>query len=78
MWGSFCDPALAVGPPHKGSLLAPASAGEIEAVPVHPGLDPDGEIVSSSVMLIHRLAMARRSSVLTGLVRSRDGVRARA
>jgi hypothetical protein len=33
MWGSFCDLALAGGPPHKGSLLAPASAGEIEADP---------------------------------------------
>lgn len=33
MWGSFCDLALAGGPPHKGTLLEPASAGEIEADP---------------------------------------------
>jgi sirohydrochlorin cobaltochelatase len=25
MWGSFCDLAMAGGPPHKGSLLGPAS-----------------------------------------------------
>ena len=30
MWGSFCDLAMAGGPPHKGTLLEPASAGEIE------------------------------------------------
>ena len=33
MWGSFCDLALAGGPPHKGTLLEPASAGEIQADP---------------------------------------------
>jgi hypothetical protein len=31
MWGSFCDLALAGGPPHKGTLLEPAPAGEIRA-----------------------------------------------
>ena len=31
MWGSFCDLAMAGGPPHKGTLLEPASAAEIEA-----------------------------------------------
>ena len=33
MWGSFCDLALAGGPPHKGTLLEPAPAGEIESDP---------------------------------------------
>ena len=33
MWGSFCDLALAGGPPHKGTLLEPASPGEIQADP---------------------------------------------
>jgi sirohydrochlorin cobaltochelatase len=33
MWGSFCDLALAGGPPHKGTLLEPASADEIQADP---------------------------------------------
>jgi len=33
VWGSFCDLALAGGPPHKGTLLEPAPADEIEADP---------------------------------------------
>jgi sirohydrochlorin cobaltochelatase len=31
MWDTFCDLAMAGGPPHKGKLLEPASAAEIEA-----------------------------------------------
>src|SRR5215831_5441862 len=31
IWGSFCDLAMAGGPPHKGMLLLPASEPEIEA-----------------------------------------------
>jgi hypothetical protein len=33
MWGSFCDLAMAGGPPHKGKLLEPATAIEVEAEP---------------------------------------------
>jgi len=33
MWASFCDLAMAGGPPHKGTLLAPASPAAIEAEP---------------------------------------------
>lgn len=33
IWGSFCDLALAGGPPHKGSLLEPATQAEIGAQP---------------------------------------------
>lgn len=33
MWGSFCDLAMAGGPPHKGTLLEPGSAAAIEAAP---------------------------------------------
>jgi len=33
MWGSFCDLAMAGGPPHKGTLLEPAARAEIEADP---------------------------------------------
>jgi sirohydrochlorin cobaltochelatase len=29
IWGSFCDLAMAGGPPHKGSLLEPATPAEI-------------------------------------------------
>lgn len=34
IWGSFCDLAMAGGPPHKGKLLEPASPEEIAAEPV--------------------------------------------
>jgi sirohydrochlorin cobaltochelatase len=30
IWGSFCDLAMAGGPPHRGSLLQPGTAEEIE------------------------------------------------
>ena len=33
IWGSFCDLAMAGGPPHKGRLLEPASPEEIAADP---------------------------------------------
>ncbi len=33
IWGSFCDLAMAGGPPHKGSLLEPATPAEISAAP---------------------------------------------
>jgi sirohydrochlorin cobaltochelatase len=33
MWATFCDLAMAGGPPHKGMLLEPAPAREIEASP---------------------------------------------
>jgi hypothetical protein len=33
IWGSFCDLALAGGPPHKGTLLEPGSRQEIDADP---------------------------------------------
>ena len=31
MWGSFCDLAMAGGPPHKGALLEPGTVDEIDA-----------------------------------------------
>ena len=33
IWGSFCDLAIAGGPPHKGALLGPATAEEVAAAP---------------------------------------------
>jgi len=33
IWGSFCDLAMAGGPPHKGALLEPASRSVAEANP---------------------------------------------
>ena len=31
MWGSFCDLAMAGGPPHKGTLLEPGNEADIDA-----------------------------------------------
>ncbi|MGE0705405.1 MAG: hypothetical protein AB7F99_00185 [Vicinamibacterales bacterium] len=33
IWGSFCDLAMAGGPPHKGALLEPAGSAEIDQDP---------------------------------------------
>jgi hypothetical protein len=33
MWESFCDLAMAGGPPHKGTLLEPATGAEVDAEP---------------------------------------------
>lgn len=33
IWGTFCDLAMAGGPPHKGSLLEPGSRADIAAEP---------------------------------------------
>jgi sirohydrochlorin cobaltochelatase len=33
MWATFCDLAMAGGPPHKGTLLEPATQAEIDAHP---------------------------------------------
>jgi hypothetical protein len=33
IWGSFCDLAMAGGPPHKGALLEPGAADRIDAEP---------------------------------------------
>jgi sirohydrochlorin cobaltochelatase len=40
MWATFCDLAMAGGPPHKGMLLLPAAPADIEAAP-----DRYGEVV---------------------------------
>lgn len=34
IWGSFCDLAMAGGPPHKGTFLEPASRAEVNAQPI--------------------------------------------
>ena len=33
MWATFCDLAMAGGPPHKGTLLEPGTQAEIDAQP---------------------------------------------
>jgi sirohydrochlorin cobaltochelatase len=37
MWATFCDLAMAGGPPHKGALLEPASRAAVEAAPERYG-----------------------------------------
>src|SRR4051812_42266053 len=33
IWTTFCELALAGGPPHRGTLLEPVAAAEVEAAP---------------------------------------------
>src|SRR5579871_3975068 len=37
IWGSFCDLAMAGGPPHKGALLEPGTTADIAADPARYG-----------------------------------------
>lgn len=37
MWATFCDLAMAGGPPHKGALLEPAWRGAVDAAPERYG-----------------------------------------
>ena len=65
MWGSFCDLAMAGGPPHKGNLLEPGSPESIIAEP-HRYAEICEEIVRG-IGLAARLQAA--SSTLPGWVR---------
>jgi len=60
IWGSFCDLAMAGGPPHRGTLLAPATKAEI-------ALDPAGyaEVVDE---------LCRGVEMVTGLAAERSSV----
>jgi hypothetical protein len=51
MWASFCDLAMAGGPPHKGTLLTPAPVAAIEAQP-----EGYGEVVEEICRGIHLVA----------------------
>ena len=53
MWATFCDLAMAGGPPHKGMLLEPGSPASIDAVP-----DQYGAVVEE---------ICRGVSMVTGL-----------
>lgn len=48
IWGSFCDLAMAGGPPHKGALLTPGSAPAIAAARAHYD-----EVVAEVVRGVH-------------------------
>lgn len=57
IWGSFCDLAMAGGPPHKGRLLEPASSAEIE-----PSSQRYSEVVEEicrGVRMVSELAVNR-------------------
>ena len=65
IWGSFCDLAMAGGPPHKGKLLLPASQSEIEAQP-----DSYQEVVNEICRGIHLVAdLAAEPSATPGWIR---------
>src|SRR5262245_46491521 len=65
MWGSFCDLAMAGGPPQKGTLLEPASQAEIDAQP-----DRYAEVVEEICRGICLAAdVSARPSPLAGWVR---------
>ena len=65
MWATFCDLAMAGGPPHKGTLLEPGSRGEIDANAVRYGQVV--EEIGRGVGMVTELAM--RSSGIPGWVR---------
>jgi len=65
MWESFCDLAMAGGPPHKGTLLEPASLAEIDAA-----LPRYAEVVSEICRGINLAAdVAAKPSPLAGWIR---------
>jgi hypothetical protein len=60
IWGSFCDLAMAGGPPHKGALLEPGMASEIDAQPAayHEAV----EEIRRGIALVTGFAAAASSS----------------
>jgi sirohydrochlorin cobaltochelatase len=65
IWGSFCDLAMAGGPPHKGKLLLPATQSEIEAQP-----DRYNEVVTEICRGIQLVAdLAAEPSAAPGWIR---------
>ncbi len=65
MWQSFCDLAMAGGPPHKGALLEPGSAAEIVAAPAR--YDDVVEEITRGIVLVTDLHATR--SPIDGWVR---------
>jgi hypothetical protein len=64
-WGSFCDLAMAGGPPHKGKLLMAASQSQIDAQP-----ERYGEVVDEICRGIEMVAfLAAERSAVPGWVR---------
>ena len=65
IWGTFCDLAMAGGPPHKGTLLEPASRTDVDAAPDRYAA-VTGEICRGIVLAT---GLDARSSVLPGWIR---------
>jgi sirohydrochlorin cobaltochelatase len=65
IWATFCDLAMAGGPPHKGTLLEPATQAEIDA---HPDRYRDvvNEICRGAVMATR---LAAKPSPIPGWIR---------
>lgn len=57
IWGSFCDLAMAGGPPHRGTLLEPASEAEIQSDPERYGIVADE--ICRGVRMVSDLAVDR-------------------
>jgi len=65
IWGTFCDLAMAGGPPHKGTLLEPASRTDVDAAPDRYAA-VTGEICRGIVLAT---GLDARSSVVPGWIR---------
>jgi len=56
IWGSFCDLAMAGGPPHKGALLEP---GTEEDIARHPGRYKEAvEEICRGIRMVTELAVS--------------------
>ena len=74
IWGSFCDLAMAGGPPHKGTLLEPGTEAEIDAQ--FDRYDEVAEEICRGIRHGHRPAGVRGARPWLGLrhvSRRRDG-----
>src|ERR1700761_6858073 len=54
IWGSFCDLAMAGGPPHRGTLLEPATKANIDLAP--EGYQQAGDELCRGVEMVTGLA----------------------
>ena len=65
IWGTFCDLAMAGGPPHKGALLEPASSTDVDAAPERYAAVA-GEICRGIILAT---GLDARDSVVPGWIR---------
>ena len=75
IWGSFCDLAMAGGPPHKGKLLEPGSREAIDAAPAR--YEEVVDEICRGIMLASELPGARIDACRLGqrrLLQRDDGV----